>query len=313
MAGEGVRTAGQGLLVLAHGAAECLDEIEAYYAHILHGRPARPDRLEALRRRYRAIGGASPLNRLSRAQAAGIAGALKELGFALPVAVGLLHTPPFIGEALHQLRTGGVRRVAVLVMTPYYSPLGTGVYLERVEQAAGGGLDLAPVRQWHDEPGFAELLQCRVRAALERLRAGGSGPCHVIFTAHSLPLMGQTSDDPYVDQFTATARAIAARLGLDRWSTCYQSASSTGTPWLGPDVLDELDRVRGAGARQVVVCPTSFAADNLEVLYDIGIEARHRAQELGLAMVQTAPLNDDPALLKLLACAVARRLGMRQP
>jgi len=312
VAGEGVRVAGLGLLVLAHGAAECLDEVEAYYAHILHGRRVPAGRLEALLRRYRAIGGGSPLNRLTRAQAAGIAAALRDLGLAIHVATGFLHTPPFIEDALRQLQAGGVRRVVVLVMTPYYSPLGTGVYFDRVQQAAGSGLDLVPVRQWHDEPGFVELLHDRVRAALDTLPAGGSGPCHVIFTAHSLPLVGETSDDPYVDQFTATARAIAARLGLDRWSTCYQSASLTGTPWLGPDVLDELDRVRATGARQVVICPTSFAADNLEVLYDIGFEARRHAQELGMAVALTAPLNDDPALLNLLARAVARRLGYRR-
>ncbi len=308
-----MRVAGLGLLVLAHGAAECLDEVEAYYAHILHGRPVPPGRLEALLQRYRAIGGGSPLNRVTRAQAAGIAGALRDLGLAVRVATGFLHTPPFIEDAVHQLQAGGVRQVVVLVMTPYYSPLGTGIYLDRVQQAAGASLDLVPVRQWHDEPGFVELLQGRVRAALETLRAGGSGPCHVVFTAHSLPIVGETSDDPYVDQFTATACAIAARLGLDRWSTCYQSASRTGTPWLCPDVLEELDRVRATGARRVVICPTSFAADNLEVLYDIGLEARHRAQELGMDVAQTAPLNDDPALLTLLARAVARQLGYRQP
>lgn len=298
-----------GLLVLSHGAAEDRDQVPAYYAHILHGRPVRPERLEALQARYRAIGGVSPLNSLTRAQAARIAGALAAHDIQVQSYVGFQHTPPFIEAAVGQLVDDGVTHAAALVMTPYYSPQGVGAYLHRAEQAARGRVLLLGIKQWHDREGFLSLLEGRVRAALAGVESAGTGPSHVVFTAHSLPIVPGNVQDPYVEQFHSTARLIAERIGVERWSTCYQSASSTGTPWLGPDILDALASVHAAGARRVVVCPSSFAADNLEVLYDIGIEARRKAHELGMAFAQTAPLNDDPALADLLAQVVASRLG----
>jgi ferrochelatase len=295
--------------VLSHGAAERLDDVDAYYAHILHGRPVRPERLEALKARYRAIGGGSPLNRITRAQAAGITAALRAAGFPVRPYVGFQHTPPFIEEAAGEMLKDGIQEAIVLVMTAFYSPRGVGGYLERVNRATNGWVQLRPIRQWHDTPEFLALLEGRLRQALDDIAQRGTGPCHVVFTAHSLPIVPDNRDDPYTEQFRATARALAERIGIERWSTCYQSASANGRPWLGPDILDELEGVRASGAQQVVICPSSFAADNLEVLYDIGIEAICRAQDLGMAVAQTAPLNEDPELLGLLARLAARRLN----
>jgi len=300
-----------GLLVLAHGAAESLDEVEAYYGHILHGRRPAPERLAGLRERYRAIGGRSPLNRLTCQQAAQIAAGLRAMGLPISAYVGFQHVSPFVGDAMQALVEDGRRHAVVLVMTPYYSPLGVGRYLAAVEEAArgtGGALRLRMVRSWYQEPEFLALLERRVRDALETLARRDPGPSHVIFTAHSLPVPPAPLDDPYVGQFTAAARLVADRLGLRCWSTCYQSASPTGQPWLGPDILEELDRVAALGARRVVVCPTSFAADNLEVLYDIGLEAAAHARRLGMAFVQTVPFNDDPAFTGFLARMLARHV-----
>ncbi|MBI3969879.1 MAG: ferrochelatase [Chloroflexi bacterium] len=305
-----------GLLMLSHGAAERMDDIEAYYAHILHGRTPRPDRLQALRERYLAIGETSPLNGVTRRQGAQIAAALNRAGVPARAYVGFQHTPPFIGDAVQRLVADGVRQAVALVMTPYYSPLGVGRYLADVRlqiERAGEPVEVTSVESWDQEPEFLDLLEGRVRDALDAAglegASVGDGPCHVIFTAHSLPILAHNRDDPYADRFRAAARSLAARLRIERWSTCYQSASDNGLPWLGPDILEEVDRVHATGATRLVVCPSSFPADNLEVLYDVGIEAARRARSLGMAFIQTAPLNDDPALTGFLARMIARRLA----
>jgi ferrochelatase len=104
---------------------------------------------------------------------------------------------------------------------------------------------------------------------------------------------------------------VVARAGLsdDRWSFAFQSESATGEPWLGPDVLDELDRLHDAGVGKVLVAPVGFVADHLEILWDIDVEARERADALGLELDRIPSLNDDPDFIRGLAELVRRELA----
>jgi ferrochelatase len=88
---------------------------------------------------------------------------------------------------------------------------------------------------------------------------------------------------------------------VERWSFAFQSASATGEPWLGPDILDELERLHAEGVGKVLVAPIGFVADHLEILWDIDTEAREKAAELGLELDRTESLNDDPAFIRVLA------------
>jgi len=107
--------------------------------------------------------------------------------------------------------------------------------------------------------------------------------------------------DPYRDQLLETSQLIAERADLDSWSFAFQSASATGEPWLGPDILEELDGLKAKGVERVLVCPIGFVSDHLEILWDIDVEARERAAELGLDLDRIESLNDDPAFVTGLA------------
>jgi ferrochelatase len=131
----------------------------------------------------------------------------------------------------------------------------------------------------------------------------------VFFTAHSLPLRAVADDDTYPGQVAESGADIAELLHLDddptvTWGTAWQSAGRTADPWLGPDLLLEMDRVASEGATAVVVCPVGFVADHLEVLYDLDVEARARADALGIAFARTPSLNADPRFLAVLAAEV---------
>jgi ferrochelatase len=129
----------------------------------------------------------------------------------------------------------------------------------------------------------------------------------VVFTAHSLPQRILDDGDPYRDQLLETSRLVAERAGLgDRWSFAFQSASPTGEPWLGPDILDELERLHCEGVRNVLVAPVGFVSDHLEILWDLDIEAREKAGELGMELGRIESMNDDPAFIEALAGVVER-------
>jgi len=165
--------------------------------------------------------------------------------------------------------------------------------------AARRGLALRCIQSWHDLPGFIAALAARVQAAQARLPAAVGAP--VVFTAHSLPQRILDWHDPYPDQLRRTCELVAAQAGLRDWRFAYQSASHTGEPWLGPDLLEVLDQIRREGRTGVIVCPVGFVADHLEVLYDIDVEAAAHADALGLHLVRAATLGDGADFVGALA------------
>src|SRR5205823_955879 len=76
------------------------------------------------------------------------------------------------------------------------------------------------------------------------------------------------------DQLLETSRLVAERAGLSDWSFAFQSASATDEPWLGPDILEELDRLAANGVRRVLVCAVGFVSGRLEILWGVDIGAR---------------------------------------
>jgi ferrochelatase len=298
------------VLVMAYGTPASLEDVEAYYTDIRRGRTPPPELLEDLRARYRAIGGRSPLLEITRAQANGIS---QRVG--LPAYVGMKHSPPWIANAVAEMARDGIERAAGLVLAPHYSSMSVGDYRRRAEKAAadvGWSGRLVIIESWHLEPGYIGFLAREVERALSSLSESARADSVVLFTAHSLPVRVVEMGDPYADQLTETADAVAARAGLSRWRTAWQSAGRTDVPWLGPDVTDAIRDVAAQGVRGIVVCPCGFVADHLEILYDVDIECRRVAGEIGVELARTASPNDDPTFLDALAAVASRPLG-REP
>jgi protoporphyrin/coproporphyrin ferrochelatase len=276
---------------MAYGSPERPEDIPAYFSDIRGGRPVRREAVDELVERYRRIGGTSPLNRITEAQRAGL-----EQAAALPVYVGMKHWEPWIPEAVEQALADGAERLVGLVLAPHYSRISIGGYRDRLEAALDGRAELAFVESWHDHEPYVELLAERVRAT----------DAHVVFTAHSLPERILAEGDPYRDQLLETSRLIAERAGVEEWSFAFQSESPTGEPWLGPDILVELETLHARGVRKVLVAPVGFVCDHLEILWDLDVEARDKAAELGLELDRIESLNADPAFIRALADLVEK-------
>jgi len=284
------------VVLMAYGSPERLEDVPAYYADIRGGRPVRPELLDDLVERYRRleIENGSPLNAITEQTRAALE---RELG--LPVIVGMKHWRPRIAEAVEAALTAGAETLVGLVLAPHYSHLSIGGYRRQLEEALAERAELRFVESWHTEPAFVELLAHRVRGTEK----------HVVFTAHSLPARILEEGDPYRDQLLETAARIAERAPLDDWSFSFQSASATGEPWLGPDILGHLADLRARGVRGVLVCPVGFLADHLEIRWDLDTEAAAQASELGMELERTEMPNADPAFVRVLAGIVRRELA----
>jgi len=301
-----------GVLVMAHGTPRSLEELPAFYTEIRRGNPPPPELLADLERRYLAIGGTSPLNERTAAQVDGIRRALERRAAGrFRVAAGAKFAPPRIAEAVGALGRAGVGRLFGLVLAPHFSAASVGDYARRARAAAdalepgrGGPLEVEMVDHWHLAPGLVPLLATRVRDAVAAVPPEARHDVAVVFSAHSIPARLVDDGDPYPTQVLESATAVAEAAGLARWSVAFQSAGRTADAWVGPDVRDVLAALPGTGASAVVVCPVGFVSDHLEVLYDVDIEARAVADEVGLPFARTASLNDDPEFCDVLAGVV---------
>ena len=289
----------RGILVMAYGTPRSLDEVEEYYTDIRHGRPPTPELLEELTDRYRAIGGHSPLYEITQAQARGI-----QERTGIKTYLGQKHAAPFIPDAVTEMNKDGVERAVGLVLAPHFSTMSIGDYERRTRRAAeeaGWTGTLEMVQSWHLAPGYVDFLIEKVRKALGSIPSDARSETKVLFTAHSLPEKILQAGDPYPDQLRETADVVAQRAELADYDIAWQSAGRTKDPWIGPDVLDVMKTLHSEGWRGVVVCPCGFVADHLEVLYDVDIECKDLAAELGLEFARTDAPNDDPKFLDTLA------------
>ena len=295
------------VLLMAYGTPRTPEEIEPYYTDIRRGRPPTPEALADLVARYDALGGTSPLAARTEAQRDALQAALDA---AAPgqyeVSLGLKHAEPKIEAAVEAIAAKGFRRIVGMVLAPHYSSYSIGQYLDRARAAAEPhGIEVAGIDSWAVEPAYVAFIAADLQAKLATMPADTK----VLFTAHSLPQRIIDAGDPYPDQLRATAEAVAEAAGLSRWSNwaiAWQSAGRTPEPWLGPDILSVIDDLAAAehdagNPRGVLVSAVGFVADHLEVLYDLDIEAAHRAAAHDIAFARTACVNDDPTVMAALA------------
>jgi protoporphyrin/coproporphyrin ferrochelatase len=313
-----------GVLVMAYGSASGPEDIERYYTDIRGGRPPSPEHLAALRQRYAAIANRFPLLDITERQAAGLEAELNagDDG-SFRTYIGMKHSPPFIAEAVERMRTDGIDRAIGIVMAPHWSGMSVETYIERVERAIvkTGGPGFTFVRSYHDHPLFVGLLVGRVRDAIASLPEDTREKAAAIFSAHSLPV--RSTDDGnvrcrdcgcdascrYRDALQETAEMVARSLALASFAIGWQSAGRTSDPWWGPPIEDVIRDLAERGHPAVVVCSAGFTADHLEVLYDLDIEAKAVAEDVGIEFTRTEMPNADPAFVRALAAIVREHLG----
>jgi len=124
--------------------------------------PLRPGRIA---HKYRRIWGAagSPLRDLSERLRAELTAALaRRLLAPLSVELGMLYSPPSVGEALGRLRASGAQRILVVPLYPQYCGATTGAVYDQVSEELRRWRWLPELRfvaEYHDHPGYIEALR----------------------------------------------------------------------------------------------------------------------------------------------------------
>lgn len=292
-----------GVLIMAYGGPNSLDELPGYLADIRNGRPTTPAVLEEISNNYRQIGGKSPLMEYTLQQVEAVKAQLDPERF--KVYLGMRHWAPWIEEVVGQMIEDGITRAVSIVLAPHYSKLSVAKYQGKIADGLEmyrGDIAFTHIASYHDAPRYIEALANRVADGYGRWPENERDDVHVVFSAHSLPVRIIKMGDPYDSQLRETARLVAEKAGLrdDQWSWSYQSAGRSPEPWLGPQLEEYIPELAQQGIKNVISIPVGFVSDHVEILYDIDIEAQKAARENGVRLERPPALNDDPLFIATL-------------
>lgn len=298
------------LLLLAFGGPRSLNEVEPFLTRLFRGRRPSPEQLERIKGRYRLIGGASPLPEITLGQAKALERRLNGKGHAFKSYMGMRYGHPFIEEALKEIIRDGIKEVIAVPMAPFRSRASTGAYTEEVNRALktmGNDLDVSFVEGWHSHPFFIEAVRERVDEGLMAFSPDAGMRIHLIFTAHSLP-KSMTEKDPYIKDMEESVTEVLKGMRPFPWHIAFQSKGGGPEEWIGPDVESVLTELAAQGDREVLIVPIGFVSDHIEILYDIDIALRQKAESLGMTMKRTRSLNASERFIGALASAVEKHM-----
>ena len=304
-------------MLIAFGGPTCPEEIRPFLARVLRGIPIPPERVEEVVHHYEAVGGKSPLNGITFQQALALQRVLTKKRIPVPVYVGLRNASPFFNETLKQMTDEGANRALGFILSSHKTEASWDRYRTNIADARAELEFKAPEIEycngWHDHPLFIRSWAELIGASLAKISAATRRTTPLIFTAHSLPA-AMAAQSPYVEQLETSARLIAARLGHERWSLAYQSRSGRPTdPWLEPDIGQAIRDLRAQGASEVVVAPIGFVCDHVEILYDLDIEAKRIAEDLGITFIRASCPNDHPTFIRMIADVIATKITEPRP
>lgn len=300
-------------LLIGFGGPTRESEVRPFIENVLAGARVAPGRIDEVVGHYHHFGGVSPYNAVTFAQRAALERWFAVHGGPAWVGVGLRHSKPTFRDAFQIFRRLGVERVVGFVLAGFRSEASYERYLARVgegkRQADAESMLFEVTEPFFDDPLFVEAQAARVQDVFGRMSAEELRETYVLFSAHSIPIPMAVRSE-YDTQFIRHSALVAHRLGLGaNWQVAYQSRS--GPPdqaWLVPSVVDVIGAVDRSTYRHVVVVPNGFLCDNVEVLYDLDVEAREACEKAGLTYRRAGTVGDHPLFVEMMARKILQRV-----
>ena len=289
------------LLLVSFGGPEGPDEVIPFLENVLRGKNVPRERLLKVAEHYKLFGGISPINQQNRNLIQALQKELETHGPRLPIYWGNRNWHPLLPDTISEMARDGVRKALAFATSAYSSYSSCRQYLENIADARNvvgpGAPQIDKVRAFYNHPLFIEANVEQSRAALSTLP---QGDVTIVFTAHSIPTVMATNCD-YEKQLRETGRLVADALNISNWDLAFQSRSGPPTqPWLEPDILSHLRTLKTKGVENVVIAPIGFVSDHMEVIYDLDIEAKRTAAEIGLSIARAATAGTHPLFVKMI-------------
>ena len=296
------------VLLIGFGGPTSPDEVRPFLESVLQGTKIPQARFDEVLKHYEAVGAISPYNAATFKQKQALERWLEDQGLNLPVFVGFRHSNPSFKDVFLSLKEKKIERVIGFVLSPLRSYASFDKYLARVEEgkkeAGASSIAVSYADVFHNDPLFIETQAARVGEVLDRLSKEERSKVFLLFSAHSIP-EEMSRESGYAEQFIEIVALVSKRLGIKNGGFAYQSRSGDARdPWLSPDIKEAIAAMDRVKFQTVVLVPAGFSSENAEILYDLDIEARQKAESLGLRYLRAATAADHPKFIEMMGRAI---------
>ncbi|RWW24662.1 hypothetical protein GW17_00011043 [Ensete ventricosum] len=238
---------------------------------------------------YAAIGGGSPLRRITDEQALALKLALNDKALHANVYVGMRYWHPFTEEALHQIKKDKITKLVVLPLYPQFSISTSGSSIRVLqsiirEDAYFASLPISIIESWYQREGYVKSMADLIENEL--LSFSKPEEVMIFFSAHGVPLSYvQDAGDPYKDQMEECIFLIMAELKyrgiVNQHTLAYQSRVGP-VQWLKPYTDEVIVELGQKGVKSLLTVPVSFVSEHIETLEEIDMEYKHLALQSGI-------------------------------
>ena len=293
------------VFLIGFGGPSKPEEVRPFLESVLEGIRIPEARFQEVIHHYEIIGGVSNYNPATFGQKEALQEYFKKKNIPFFVGLGFRHSFPSFKDAFETFGKYKVERLICFVMAPFRSYSSFEKYQERVEKArqeAGAqAVELVYAESFFDHSLLIQAQTERVSEVLKDLSAEDRKKSFFIFSAHSIPVE-MSRKSAYDLQFARSSSLIAEALGLsENWRIAYQSRSgSPRDPWLEPDVQKVIASLDGR-FKNIIFVPMGFLCDNVEVVYDLDVEAKKACEEKDLGYFRAPTVGAHPKFIEMMA------------
>ncbi|WP_108063456.1 ferrochelatase [Poseidonibacter lekithochrous] len=248
-------------------------------------------RLDEAWTNYEEIGNASPINPLTEK----LVNKVNEKIGEYKTYQMMRYTPPFAKDVIAQMKEDGIEEVVLLPLYPQYSTTTTKSSLEDFEKYAKGAFETRVIEPFYKNEAFNNCI-------IDEISSQTNFPqdFNLIFSAHGLPQKIVDAGDPYEKQMIEHVEILTSMLnnrGMNFKSINLAYQSKVGPmKWLDPS-LDEM--LTNFKSENVIIYPIAFIVDNSETDFELAIEYKEIAEEIGVNEFKVCKcVNDNDTFIE---------------
>ncbi|XP_057851922.2 ferrochelatase-2, chloroplastic isoform X1 [Cryptomeria japonica] len=265
---------------------------------------------------YAAIGGGSPLRKITYEQADALRLALEGKKTPAKVYVGMRYWYPFTEEAIEQIKRDKVTKLVVLPLYPQYSISTSGSSIRLLQSLFREDdylirLQHVIIASWYEREGYIQVMANLIEKELQSFVCAEK--VMIFFSAHGVPVTYvENAGDPYKTQMEECVALIMEELkqrGIYNEHTLAYQSRVGPVEWLKPYTDETIIELGQRGVKSLLAVPISFVSEHIETLEEIDMEYKELALESGIENWGRVPaLGSEPAFISDLADAVIEAL-----
>jgi len=264
------------------------------------------NRTESSQEIYRQLGGKSPIVGHTKSLVKKLQ---DKLGGDIIVDFAMRYTPPFASEVIEKLNAAKVEKIYLIPLYPQQSSTTTKSSLEDFEEAyhkAGGDALLVEKKHFFENETYNKSV---IEGIKKSVGSDDYRDFDLIFSAHGLPQKIVDAGDVYqkhVQKHITILNKMLEKEGMDFHKTHLAYQSKVGPmAWLKPSLDEKLQLVRNKG---IIIVPVAFTIDNSETDFELEVEYREIAEELGFKEYRVTRCANDSDLFVNALCEIYEKM-----